>query len=92
MQSINGIGTTLYGKKDKRDDGSYVATQWFIFLYIPVIPLHSYRVKKISQSKHENAKYEILQELPLSVTPALKFYIISMLILLPILVFLLFTH
>lgn len=92
MQSVNGIGATFYGKKDMRDDGSYITTKWFIFLYIPVIPLRSYRVKKISQSKYGRTEYEILQELPLTATPALKIYVISVLILLPILVYLLFAN
>ena len=29
--SLNGIGTTLYGKRDVEPDGSYIATKWFIF-------------------------------------------------------------
>ncbi len=44
MFSINGIGTTLYGKSDVEPDGSYIATKWFIFILLPVIPLRSYRV------------------------------------------------
>lgn len=45
MHSINGIGTTLYGKTDvNSQDGSYVATEWFIFLLLPIFPLGSYRV------------------------------------------------
>lgn len=42
--SLNGIGTTLYGKRDVEPDGSYVATKWFIFLLLPIIPISSYRV------------------------------------------------
>lgn len=45
MRSINGIGTTLYGKGDfNLQDGSYVATKWFIFLLLPIFPIGSYRV------------------------------------------------
>ncbi len=42
--SLNGIGTTLYGKRDVDPDGSYIATKWFIFLLLPIIPISSYRV------------------------------------------------
>ncbi|HEY4512771.1 MAG TPA: hypothetical protein VJH63_03930 [Candidatus Paceibacterota bacterium] len=45
MYSINGIGTKLYGKKDfNHVDQSYIATKWFTFLLLPIIPLGSYRV------------------------------------------------
>ena len=43
MFALNGIGTTLYGE-DKQNDGSYIATEWIIFFYIPLIPLASYLV------------------------------------------------
>lgn len=46
MYSLNGIGTTLYGKSNVASDGSYVATKWFIFLLLPIIPLGSYRVSR----------------------------------------------
>jgi hypothetical protein len=42
--SLNGIGTTFYGKREVGPDGSYVATKWFIFLLLPIIPIGSYRV------------------------------------------------
>ncbi len=32
MYSFNGIGTTFYGKKELKNDGSYKTTKWFIFL------------------------------------------------------------
>lgn len=45
MYSINGIGTTLYGKTDINfQDNSYIATEWFIFLLLPIFPISSYRV------------------------------------------------
>lgn len=46
MYSINGIGTKLYGRAMKNQDGSYVATKWIIFLLLPIIPLSSYRVTR----------------------------------------------
>lgn len=44
LDSWNGIGLTLYGKDDILPDTSYVATKWFIFFFLPLIPLGSYRV------------------------------------------------
>lgn len=44
MYSINGIGTTLYGKREKHSDGSYIVTKWFVLFLLPIFPLSSYRV------------------------------------------------
>ena len=46
MFSINGIGTSLYGKSEVESDGSYVATKWFIVLFLPLFPLGSYRAQR----------------------------------------------
>jgi uncharacterized membrane protein len=50
MFTLNGIGTTLIGKKDKDIDGSYITTKWFTFFFLPIIPLNSYRVIKTEES------------------------------------------
>ena len=42
--TFNGVGTILYGKHSPAPDGSYVATKWFVVLFVPIIPLASYRV------------------------------------------------
>ena len=42
--SINGCGTTWYGASDRERDGSYVVTEWIVFLFMPLIPLGSKRV------------------------------------------------
>ncbi len=45
MSSFNGFGTTLYGKTNIEKDGSYVATNWIIIAFIPIIPVSTYQVK-----------------------------------------------
>jgi hypothetical protein len=42
--ALNGFGTTYYGQRDFRADGSYVTTEWVILLFVPVLPLRSFRV------------------------------------------------
>jgi hypothetical protein len=44
MSRLNGIGTTYYGRSDVRPDGSYVATEWFVILLLPIYPLSTYRL------------------------------------------------
>lgn len=42
--TLNGIGTTFYGQRDFRPDGSYITTEWIVLLYIPLVPVRSLRV------------------------------------------------
>ena len=42
--SINGFGTMYYGKANPQPDGSVVRTEWITALYVPLVPLGSYRV------------------------------------------------
>jgi tetratricopeptide (TPR) repeat protein len=44
MTTWNGIGTTLYGKCQPKDDGTYVATLWFTLVFLPIWPLAAYLV------------------------------------------------
>lgn len=50
MGSFNGTGTTVYGKRDFRTDGSFVTTNWITFLWVPLVPLRSMRVKSLDTS------------------------------------------
>lgn len=57
MYTLNGIGTTLYGRRHLSHEElnsmgirpieglkPYIATKWFVFLFIPLIPFSSYVV------------------------------------------------
>jgi hypothetical protein len=43
--TFNGCGTSFYGKRYPAQDGSYVTTKWVTGLWIPLLPLGSYRVR-----------------------------------------------
>ncbi|HEX3625578.1 MAG TPA: hypothetical protein VH280_09140 [Verrucomicrobiae bacterium] len=43
--TFNGIGTTFYGQRDFRVDGSYITTEWVVIMLIPIVPLRSLRVR-----------------------------------------------
>jgi hypothetical protein len=70
--SINGIGTTWYGKADPEDDGSYIVTEWIIFVYVPLIPLGSKRVRQIESGQFEVSK------VPLHMPHLLKGYAVTL--------------
>jgi len=45
MSSIWGCGTRFYGESDPNPrEGSFITTEWISFMYIPIIPLVSYRI------------------------------------------------
>jgi hypothetical protein len=43
--TFNGIGTTFYGQRDFRVDGTYITTEWIAVFYFPIVPLRSLRVR-----------------------------------------------
>lgn len=47
---IGGIGTSFIGERDKRPDGSYVTTEFFV-VGIPLFPLRSFRVRPLGDMK-----------------------------------------
>ena len=74
MGTFNGIGTFRYGKDDARDDGSYVATEFAVFLMLPVFPIVTERLRLIAIEDRVSltggrgvgtTRYEIVERLPL---------------------------
>jgi hypothetical protein len=63
--TLNGFGTRYYGRREPGEDGSYVTTLWITALYIPVLPLGSYRVLPIGQGTnyvvHSSQSYRVLR-------------------------------
>jgi hypothetical protein len=55
--SFNGIGTKYYGSRDFSEDGSYITTEWFIILFVPVVPLRSFRVSPIKKRWFGSQEY-----------------------------------
>jgi len=48
--TYNGIGTKYYGKREPGPDGSYITTEWITLVYIPLVPISSYRVCPVGKS------------------------------------------
>jgi hypothetical protein len=69
-RNINGIGTTLYGKREFQKDGSYISTVWLIFLLFPLIPLRSFRIRKSGT----DSMYEIIEKVPMNWRQVLYIY------------------
>lgn len=74
--SVNGIGSTLYGKADQHDDGSYIATEWFTFFFVPVLPICSYRLIK-TRTSILSSQYRILDKFPPRTSHIVQGYAVS---------------
>lgn len=57
-RSFKGIGEKLYGMRSFRADESYLTTKWFVFLYLPIYPISSLRIK--DGGKREISVVEVL--------------------------------
>ncbi len=44
--TFKGCGTKYYGEADRRPDGSYICTEWFVLAYLPIFPLGTQRVRR----------------------------------------------
>ena len=54
--TLNGTGTHFYGERDKDIGGTYTTTKWVVLLWIPLLPLSSWRVYPVGA---ENVDYII---------------------------------
>lgn len=75
--NVNGIGTTYFGASDREPDGSFVTTEWFILLGVPLIPLRSLRACYLGESHKWNRtskSYAILGPAPLDKHLVLQAY------------------
>jgi len=50
--TFRGFGALNYGQREFRPDGSYVTTLWVVCLYVPVIPIHSKRIRRTGEVKY----------------------------------------
>ncbi|GEM_PF-4949550 len=78
MSTFNGIGTRFLGFSKTEAGDAYYATNWFTFLFFPVIPL--YRAKVILKKTEQDwsvlkKKYDILSKEKLSAKEIFSTYL-----------------
>jgi hypothetical protein len=78
--SFNGIGTRYYGHAEESDSGSYTATEWIIFLWLPIVPLRTWRVSRRRKGTDtflfSNAKF-LVRPLPLDMRQVALGYLVT---------------
>ena len=75
---INGMGSFLFGKSDIKEDESYMTTEWFTILWLPVFPVCRYRL--IAHKRRpfsSNATYTLLEKHPPKAKHIIKVYMID---------------
>ena len=77
--TVDGIGTTLYGAREFLPNGSYVATEWGVFFYIPIVPIRSMRILPSTTGRksyflYSSPRYSVLQTTSLNLRQVLSVY------------------
>lgn len=78
--TMRGCGTKFYGKRDNGPDGSYVTTEWITLVYLPLIPLRSFRVRPTGKGTNAiiyNSQEFSVQKVPLNKLQVRNIYAVS---------------
>jgi hypothetical protein len=88
--SLNGCGTRFYGQRDHGADGSYVTTEWITLVFVPLIPIRSFRVLPVGKGTnyviHSSQNYQTMR-VPLHWPQVRNIYFIAAPIILLVLYF-----
>lgn len=79
-ETWNGIGTKYYGSKDQYPDSTFVTTEWVVILYIPIIPIQSFRVAYAGTShgwRKTTTQYIIIKKLSLDWQQVFSIYFLT---------------
>jgi hypothetical protein len=64
---VHGVGFRLYGQRNFRPDRSYLTTEFFCILYLPIYPIRTMRVipdKKNSRLPFGRSRYQLVTKHP----------------------------
>jgi len=77
--TFNGCGTRYYGERERAEDGSYITTEWITFVYVPLLPIRSYRVLPVGKGTniliHRSQSYQTMR-VPLCWTQVRDVYLV----------------
>jgi hypothetical protein len=87
MSTFWGIGTTYYGKADKREHPkygmTYITTEWFTVFYLPIVPIRSMRIGAVSTKSlilivysSTTSSFLILERLPIQWRQVLRTFVL----------------
>lgn len=81
MSTWNGIGTTYRGFSRRLDDGSHHATEWFVLLLLPIVPLQRVRLHigatTYGLDLSSFTQYRVLETTPLVFGEILLTYVVG---------------
>ena len=81
VTQINGMGSFLIGKTDISEDESYITTEWFTILWIPIFPVCRYRVIEHKHGRLAKCvNYTILEKYTPTTKSVIKVYVVTIVI------------
>lgn len=77
--SFNGLGTCYRGERDFHPDGSYITTEWIVVLFVPLLPLRSFRLIHVPEADehyiiYSSKKFLIVERQPIHTRQAFATY------------------
>lgn len=72
--TVLGTGALNYGRADEKEDKSYTTTLWLTFIFFPVIPIATQRVRNVTRTQ-----YHVLEQLPLNWRQIRRTYLFALL-------------
>ena len=59
------LRTRYSGERERAEDGSYITTEWITFVYVPLLPIRSYRVLPVGKGTniliHRSQSYQTMR-------------------------------
>ena len=71
-RALEGLFSTALGQSDHRSDGSYVTTQWYSALTVPLVPKASFRVRESKNCRQ--GTFKTCEKVPLCLGQVLPVY------------------
>jgi hypothetical protein len=74
---FHGVGAMVYGERDYWPDGSFVTTEFFVFAWVPLVPMISQRIsytKNSDYATYDSSGYYVYELLPLNWKQVLSVY------------------
>jgi hypothetical protein len=80
---VNGMGSRFIGRSEPRGDGSYLTTEWFCLLWLPLFPVCNYRLIRVGGRTTLipflviSRQFVIKEKLPVRLPDVVKGYLIT---------------
>lgn len=86
MFSFAGIGVDFRGNtfvsQEEKAAGISLRTRWIIFGWVPLVPIGSYKIRKIAATRMRRARFELVSKEPLAIRQVAQVWLATIAIIL----------